>query len=237
MSRLTAMRKDRMQSDAQLRSRVRQLLERFNHLVSTRNPQVLAEFVPGDDVLLVGSEAGDVIHLYKHLSSNAIQVWLIGGWGIDALLGEQTRPHKDLDVIMLLDDVPGMYETLHRDGYRLKELWSENLWAIDSHGNKIATAFVLQDSHRRQLDAHAMRLDDRGTGLPAWEAPEGFVFSSQDLAGLGVISGFAVRCITPKKQVLCHAGYALVTKVECGTHPIKSNTPHPEFTDVACLLG
>lgn len=28
--------------------------------VSTRNPQVLAEFAPGDQVLLVGSEAGQV---------------------------------------------------------------------------------------------------------------------------------------------------------------------------------
>lgn len=49
-----------MQSDAQVRSQVGQTLERFNHLVSTRNLQVLAEFVPSDDVLLVGSEAGEI---------------------------------------------------------------------------------------------------------------------------------------------------------------------------------
>lgn len=49
-----------MQSDAQVRSQVSQALERFNHLVSTRNLQVLAEFVPGDEALLVGSEAGEV---------------------------------------------------------------------------------------------------------------------------------------------------------------------------------
>jgi hypothetical protein len=49
-----------MQSDAQVRSQVSQALERFNHLVSTRNLKVLAEFVPSDDVLLVGSEAGEV---------------------------------------------------------------------------------------------------------------------------------------------------------------------------------
>ncbi len=153
--------------------------------------------------------AEDVIRIYQLLSSHRIRVWLTGGWGIDALLGEQTRPHKDLDVIMLLNDVPGMWEILRRDSYRLKELWSENLWAIDSHGNKIATAFVLQDSDGRQLDAHAMRLDDCGNGLPAWEVPEGFVFSSPDLAGVGVISGSAVRCITPKKQMLCHTGYEL----------------------------
>ena len=116
---------------------------------------------------MVGAQ--DVISLYKRLSADGIPVWLTGGWGIDALLGEQTRPHKDLDVIMLLDDVVRMGELLGRDGYRLKELWSENLWAIDAYGNKAATAFVLRDSKGRELDAHALRLDDLGNGVPAWQ--------------------------------------------------------------------
>ena len=49
--------------------------------------------------------AEDVISIYKRLLTNGFQVWMTGGWGIDALLGEQTRPHKDLDLIILLDDV------------------------------------------------------------------------------------------------------------------------------------
>jgi len=112
--------------------------------------------------------AEDVISIYRSLSANNIQVWLTGGWGIDALLREQTRPHKDLDVIMLLDDIVQMRELLGRDGYGLKELWSENRWVVDSHGTETPTAFVLQDSAGREIDAHAMRLDDRGNGIPAW---------------------------------------------------------------------
>ncbi len=50
----------------------------------------------------------DVISISQLLEADGIQVWLTGGWGIDALLGEQTRPHKDLDVIMLVDDVVRM---------------------------------------------------------------------------------------------------------------------------------
>jgi len=84
----------------------------------------------------------DVICIYERLLTNGIQVWLTGGWGIDALLGGQTRPHKDIDVIMLLDDVVRMGELLNCDGYGLKELWSENRWAIDSQGIETATAFV-----------------------------------------------------------------------------------------------
>ena len=153
--------------------------------------------------------AEDVISIYQRLLDNGIQVWLTGGWGIDALLGEQTRPHKDLDVIMLLDDVVRMRELLGRDGYRLKELWSENRWVKDASGAEIATAFVLHDSEGREFDAHAMRLDDRGNGVPAWANDEGLVFKREDLAGEGMVGGFAVRCLSPEMQALCHTGYEL----------------------------
>jgi lincosamide nucleotidyltransferase A/C/D/E len=156
--------------------------------------------------------AEDVIRIYKPLMTNGIQVWLTGGWGIDALLGEQTRPHKDLDVIMLLDDMVRMRELLSRDGYGLKDLWSENRWVIDAHGIETATAFVLQDAEGREFDAHALHLDDRGNGVPAWEEAEGFIFKKQDLAGEGTIAGFTVQCITPEMQVLCHTGYELPDK-------------------------
>jgi ketosteroid isomerase-like protein len=49
-----------MQPTEEMRSQVHQVLERFNELVSTRNLQVLAEFTPGEDVILVGSESGEV---------------------------------------------------------------------------------------------------------------------------------------------------------------------------------
>jgi lincosamide nucleotidyltransferase A/C/D/E len=153
--------------------------------------------------------AEDALQLYRALSSHGMRVWLTGGWGIDALLGEQTRPHKDLDVVMLLDDVVRLRALLGREGYVLKELWSENRWSIDAQGNETATAFVLQDLDGREMDVHALRLDEQGDGIPAWEAPEGFIFRKEDLSGMGVIAGLAVRCITPAMQVLCHTGYEL----------------------------
>jgi hypothetical protein len=32
------------------------------------------------------------------LEEHGIDVWLNGGWGVDALLGHQTREHEDLDI-------------------------------------------------------------------------------------------------------------------------------------------
>lgn len=153
--------------------------------------------------------AEDVINIYQRLLAHGIQVWLTGGWGIDALLGEQTRPHKDLDIIVLLDDIVQMRELLERDGYGLKELWSENSWVVDSQGTETATAFVLRDPKGREVDAHAMRLDDQGNGIPAWVNDEGLVFRKEDLAGEGLVAGVVIRCLSPEMQMLCHTGYEL----------------------------
>jgi lincosamide nucleotidyltransferase A/C/D/E len=156
--------------------------------------------------------AEDAILIYQLLLENGIQLWLTGGWGIDALLGEQTRPHKDLDVILLLDDVVRTQEILGDEGYSLKMLWEEDRPAVDSMGNQVATAFVLHDPDGREFDAHAMVLDELGNGIPAWEGAEGFLFSKNDLSGIGRIDGYEVQCITAESQMVCHTGYEVPEK-------------------------
>lgn len=154
-------------------------------------------------------EAGDAVALYRRLSDANTPIWLTGGWGIDALLGVQTRPHKDLDVILLVDDVHRLLEILANDGYVLKELWSENRWVEDSDRNQVPTGFVLHDSTGRELDAHAMRIDEKGNGVPCWAEAEDFFLSKQDLAAEGVIAGVVVCCISPEMQLRAHCGYSL----------------------------
>ena len=154
-------------------------------------------------------EADEVIAVYTSLSDNAIRTWLVGGWGIDALLGEQVRPHKDLDLLVLLDDLVRMRQLLDRLGYHFKEPWSENRQVVDSRGMETATAFILHDSSGRELDIHALRLDGLGNGIPAWETEVGFIFTKEDLEATGRIAEVAVCCITPAKQMLCHRGYQL----------------------------
>jgi lincosamide nucleotidyltransferase A/C/D/E len=161
---------------------------------------------------LVSSE--DAIRIYQSLSANGIQVWLTGGWGIDALLQMLTRPHKDLDIIMLADDIVRMRDLLGREGFGLKELWSENSWIVDGNGIEIPTAFVLRDPEGREVDVHAMRLDEQGGGIPAWQE-ERLVFRREDLAGEGMIARLPVRCISPEMQVRCHMGYDLPDQQVC----------------------
>lgn len=47
-------------TDRELDSQVREVLKRFNELVSTGDLRVLDEFAPGEAVSLVGSEAGEL---------------------------------------------------------------------------------------------------------------------------------------------------------------------------------
>ncbi len=151
----------------------------------------------------------DAVFLYQCLLKEGIQIWLTGGWGIDALLGKHTRPHKDLDAILLLKDFVRMGEVMHSHGYSVKEVWSENRCVTDENGMTTATAYVLQDSHGRQFDAHAITLDERGNGIPAWEDNEGLFFKKEVLAGTGTIMGYPVKCISADMQVVCHTGYEL----------------------------
>lgn len=151
----------------------------------------------------------DALDILRLFHAHDIQVWLTGAWGVDALLGEVSRPHKDIDLIVLLDDVVKLRDTLSARGYELKQLWSENAWALDSSGVSVPTAFVLQDRQGRQVDAHAIQFDAQGIAIPAWNNAERLVFRPEDLEGHGSIAGSEVPCLSPSMQVVCHSGYTL----------------------------
>ncbi len=153
--------------------------------------------------------AKEALFLYQLLTTNGITTWIIGGWGIDALFCEQTRPHKDLDILVLVDDVVRLQSPLEREGFHFAYLWEENRFVQDRQGNATATAFVWQDEAGREIDVHAMGLDDQGNGVPAWSVEAGFLFPREDLAEQGVIAGGRVNCISPRMQLVCHTGYDL----------------------------
>jgi len=46
----------------------------------------------------------DVLEIVGRLEAAGVPVWLDGGWGVDALLGTEHRPHRDVDVVLRLAD-------------------------------------------------------------------------------------------------------------------------------------
>ncbi|MGA1371782.1 MAG: nucleotidyltransferase domain-containing protein, partial [Pseudomonadales bacterium] len=43
-------------------------------------------------------EGDAVVELYVALAGAGVDIWIDGGWAVDALVGRQTRPHNDLDI-------------------------------------------------------------------------------------------------------------------------------------------
>ena len=140
--------------------------------------------------------ASDTIEMLGALEGRGIAVWLDGGWGIDALLGEQTRPHEDVDLVVGIEDVPALITELGNRGFHLAE-------------GRPRSNFVLTDANHRKVDVHPVAFDDEGNGHYTMENDEIWIYPGDGFAGTGNVGAKSVRCLTPEVQVLCHKGYEL----------------------------
>jgi lincosamide nucleotidyltransferase A/C/D/E len=162
----------------------------------------------------------DVLELYTLLREHGVQIWIDGGWGIDALLERQTRPHKDLDAFVAFDDLPALTTVLSQRGFVLKEIWSENRWlrhpghvlliGTGETEGEVATAFVLKDTLGREIDVHVLHIDEHGCATPAWDCSAAFLPDA--LKGQGIIAGSPVQCLSAAMQMRTHTGYPLQDK-------------------------
>src|SRR5882724_1951215 len=139
--------------------------------------------------------ADALIELLAWIRGAGIQVWLDGGWGVDALLETQTRPHKDVDVIVGLADTAPLTRLLERHGYREKD------------GSRPEN-FVMRDDLGSEIDVHVVEFDAEGNGNYRMENGEIWVFPARGFSGSGQVKGVEIRCLSPEVAVACHAsGY------------------------------
>jgi lincosamide nucleotidyltransferase A/C/D/E len=144
--------------------------------------------------------AAEVARLVDLFESAGIAVWLDGGWGVDALLQEQTREHDDLDLVVELDDVPRLSDLLGREGY-------------EQVAGGAPKSFVLVDPRGRQVDVHPIVfVDSRGGGVYQMDDGGEWVYPGQGFAGRGCVAGRAVPCLSAEVQLLVHDGYELTDK-------------------------
>ena len=59
----------------------------------------------------------DAVDLLEALKNRGIPVWVGGGWGVDALVGRQTRPHNDIDVYVENSNADAFVQVLASRGY------------------------------------------------------------------------------------------------------------------------
>ncbi|MFL5939492.1 MAG: nucleotidyltransferase domain-containing protein, partial [Gaiellaceae bacterium] len=82
----------------------------------------------------------DVLDVLRRLDAAGLAWWIDGGWGVDALLGEETRPHDDLDLIVRREDLDRA-RALLPEFVRVEDDW----WPA---------RYVLRDASGRQIDFH-----------------------------------------------------------------------------------
>jgi len=142
-------------------------------------------------------DADRVLDLLSALRSLEIPVWLDGGWAIDALLGEQTRVHDDLDLVSRIEDSPRIEEALGEHGYVLA-------------GGGLPHSFELVDAEGHQVDVHPVSFGADGSGVYAMAGGGEWIFPAAGFDGSGLILGRRVPCLTPEVVMVNHTtGYAL----------------------------
>lgn len=126
-----------------------------------------------------------------------VTVWLDGGWGVDALLGEQTRPHADIDIMIPSTDSKKLVDALRQRGFN------------DVHTNdRVDENFVMGHPTHGQIDFHVFEMAEDGSGVYRPRVVD-WPIEADELAVTGSIAGKAVRCLSAEYMVKSHANYTL----------------------------
>lgn len=125
--------------------------------------------------------ADSALEIYASLEKMGIPIWIDGGWAKDALIGRQTRPHRDLDFAVEKKNLPRLVDYFASLGYSEVPRPKESKWDI-----------VLGDENEHELDIHAFEFDEAGRIIdkPYWDA-----YAKDALNGVGRIAGVEVRCV------------------------------------------
>ena len=130
--------------------------------------------------------------LLDRLREAGVRTWLDGGWGVDALLGAQTRLHSDLDLVVVRPDLEVVQDVLWVLRFEVLRDWLPN-----------AIAYV--DLAGRQVDLHPVDPAPDGGGDQIQLDGESRWHYSAPVPG--VIGARTVLCCPVEDQVSCHLGY------------------------------
>jgi lincosamide nucleotidyltransferase A/C/D/E len=136
----------------------------------------------------------DVRDALDRIERAGLKPWVSGGWGVDALIGSQTRPHDDLDLVLTVADCASVAAAL--PGFR------HDLGAQPGMPHR----YVLIDDRGRTIDIHPVLIAASGDAVAA-DDPRTVLFTADSLTGQGAIGARPVRCLSAEGQVVQHSGY------------------------------
>ena len=121
--------------------------------------------------------------------------WVDGGWGVDALLRRQTRPHSDLDLAVRLDDLPAFERVLQARGYARADRAGDPDWN-----------WVFRNPAGQQVDVHGFVLDASGNGVLG-DPADGAMYPEGSLTGAGQLGYYNMPCIAAPFVLLFRNGF------------------------------
>jgi lincosamide nucleotidyltransferase A/C/D/E len=139
-------------------------------------------------------DSSDVLRVVTALEDAGLRVWLDGGWGVDARVGEQTRDHDDLDCVIALSDAAVARDVLADLGFTV---------ALD----ELPTRFVMRDRSDLRVDFHTITFDAAGSATQELQDGTLAPYPSHGFSGFGYVAGVRIACLTAAVQALHHLGY------------------------------
>ncbi|GGV23864.1 aminoglycoside nucleotidyltransferase [Streptomyces longisporoflavus] len=138
--------------------------------------------------------ADDVVFVLDVLRRANADVWVGGGWGIDALVGERTRDHRDLDLMHRQDHEAAVLAALRAEGF------------VESLDRR-PVRFVVTAPDGREIDLHPLVFSGDGSAVQASPDPRRpFVYPATCFV-TGTVGGTPVPCLSAEQQVYFHQGY------------------------------
>ena len=138
----------------------------------------------------------------KTLEDAGVRAWLAGGWGIDALLAEETRRHLDLDVAFLHEDdsESRAIDALHARGFHLIKREA-------NPGRWLGERIVLSDDAGHLLELLPIALSEGGVAVQVGE--ETLTLATPEAFTSGTVDGETVPCLSASLQAALHHGYEI----------------------------
>jgi lincosamide nucleotidyltransferase A/C/D/E len=141
--------------------------------------------------------AADALEITHALDRAGVRYSIEGGWGVDALLGRETRLHRDIDLAIPRESCDHATSALQVLGFR-KDL---------NAAPGLPARSLLIDDDRRQVDLHPLLFDAAGNGWQHLSNGGWYLHNAADLWRDGTIEGAPVRCISPELQLIFRLGY------------------------------
>lgn len=138
-------------------------------------------------------ELDEVLAIVDALRAEKVRLWVLGGWGVDALVGHQTRQHRDLDLLVDAARLEESLSILAVLGYEVETDWLPVRVEVVAQG-------------RGWVDAHPVRLAADGSGVQAGLNGSSFDYP-RDCFRIGRLGNREVPCLTAGHQRLLHTGY------------------------------